>query len=107
MLMVINMKGCGELIKDTDKELIGEMKQENWGESILVTGMKIKNMVEEHSSTKMETDMMDIGSMDSHREKEEWYIKMKIFMKDNGTKEREMDMEYWPKEMEIILKVIG
>jgi hypothetical protein len=56
--------------------------------------MKIANTEEEHSSTKMETDMMVIGSMECPKEKVEWSIKMKIFMKVNGMKEREMVMEY-------------
>ena len=69
--MATNLKACGLLIKDTDKELIGEMKIRNCDESILVTGSRTKSTAEVHSFIKMEIDMMDTGSTASHREKVE------------------------------------
>lgn len=59
----ISMKACGVAIRDMDKELIGETKVESSVENTLVTGLKIRNMVEEPSSIKMETDTTAIGSM--------------------------------------------
>lgn len=59
--MEINMRVFGAEIKDMDKVLIGEMKVESWEENTQEIGLKTKNMVGEHFSIKMETDMMVTG----------------------------------------------
>ena len=64
-------KECGQVIRDTGKGHIGEMKVANSGESTLVTGMKTGNTEEVHSSIKMETDMMVTGLMVNHKVKVE------------------------------------
>jgi hypothetical protein len=67
----INTKACGREIEDTVRELTGETKQESCAENTLEIGLKIESMEEEHSSIKMEIDMMVIGSTDSHKERVE------------------------------------
>ena len=59
--MVINMKACGLWIKNTGKELIGEVKVQNYEENILEIGLKIKSTVGVHSFLKTVIVMMDIG----------------------------------------------
>ena len=59
--IVTNMKVCGLWIKNTDKELIGEWMVVNLEENILVIGLRIKSMVEGHSSSKIVIDMMVTG----------------------------------------------
>tara|TARA_B110000285_G_scaffold219901_1_gene271029 strand:+ start:241 stop:549 length:309 start_codon:yes stop_codon:yes gene_type:complete len=67
----INMKVCGLWTRNMVKVLIGEMTPINSEESTLVIGSKIKNMEEEHSSSKIVIDTMDIGSTVCHKEKVE------------------------------------
>jgi len=69
--MATNLKACGLLIKDKDKELIGEMKIRNCVGIILVNGTRTKSKAEVHSFIKMEKDMMDTGLTANHREKVE------------------------------------
>lgn len=59
--MVTSMRACGLLTRDTVRELIGEQKAVNSGESILEIGLKIKSTAEAHFSTKIKIDMMVIG----------------------------------------------
>jgi len=59
--MVINMKACGLWIKNMGKELIGEVKVQNYEENILEIGLKIKSTVGVHSFLKTVIVMMDIG----------------------------------------------
>jgi len=94
ILTEINTKECGPWTESTGKVLIGEMKAVNWEENILVIGLKIKNMEEEHFSLKIVIDMTDIGWMECHKEKVEWYTIMETFMKVNGTKVKEMVMGF-------------
>jgi hypothetical protein len=105
--MEISTKECGSKTGDMDKERIGGMKVENWGENTLETGLKTRNMEEERSFIRTETDMMGIGTVECHKEKEEWYIQMRTSMKANGTKVSVMVTVWWPSVMEIILKVTG
>jgi len=66
---VINTKVCGHLINVTDKAPIGEWSTKNLDVNTQVTGSKIRNMVEELSSTKMVTDTMVTGSMECPKAK--------------------------------------
>jgi hypothetical protein len=67
----ISMKVCGLWTRNMVKVLIGEMTLINSEENTLAIGSKIKNMEEEHSSSKIVIDTMDIGSMVCHKEKAE------------------------------------
>jgi hypothetical protein len=59
--MVINMKACGLWIKNMGKELIGEVKVQNYEENIQEIGLKIKSTVEVHFFLKTVIVTMDIG----------------------------------------------
>ena len=61
--MEISTKACGDRITDTAKVLTGEMRVESSEENIQEIGSRIRNMVEVHSSIKMEIDMTATGSM--------------------------------------------
>lgn len=64
-----SMRVSGREIRDMDRELTGETKVVNLEENTLEIGLKIRNMVEELSSTKMETVMMVIGWLECLKEK--------------------------------------
>ena len=61
--MAISMKACGSMINDMAKALIGAMKVESSVVNTLETGMKIRSMAEEHSSTRMEIVTTATGSL--------------------------------------------
>ena len=67
--MVISMKVCGPWIRNMDKVLTGEMTPISSEENILAIGLRIKNMEEELSFSKIVIGMMDIGSMECLKEK--------------------------------------
>jgi hypothetical protein len=59
--MVISMKACGLWIKNMGRELIGEVKVQNYEESIQAIGLRIKSMAEAHFFSKIVIVMTDIG----------------------------------------------
>lgn len=59
--METSMKVCGELTKDTDKELIGALKETNYAENTLVIGLKTRNTVEAPFSSKTATGTTGTG----------------------------------------------
>ena len=59
--ILINMKACGQWIRNMARGLIGGVKEINYEESIQVIGLKIKNTVGVPSFSKIAIDMMDIG----------------------------------------------
>ena len=59
--ILINMKACGQWIRNMARGLIGGVKEINYEESIQVIGLKIKNTVGEPFFSKIAIDMMDIG----------------------------------------------
>ena len=59
--ILINMKACGQWIRNMARGLIGGVKEINYEESIQAIGLKIKNTVEAPSFSKIAIDMMDIG----------------------------------------------
>ena len=64
-------RDSGREINATVRELTGVMSLESSVESILETGLKIRNMAEAHSSTRTEIDTMDTGLQGCHRVKAE------------------------------------
>lgn len=78
------MKACGLFINVTVKAHSGEWRIKNLEESILATGLKIRNMEEVHSFTKMVTDTTATGSMECLRVKDAWSMQMRVFMKVSG-----------------------
>jgi hypothetical protein len=69
--MEINMKACGQWIKNMVRVLTGEMKLESLEGNIQEIGSKIKSTVVEPSSLRIVIDMMVIGLMVCHRVKVE------------------------------------
>lgn len=69
--METSTKECGLETRDTVKVLTGVTREASSEESTLEIGLKIKSTVEAPSSTKMETDMTVIGSMECLKAKEE------------------------------------
>jgi len=61
ILKEINMKVCGQWIKNMAKEHTGDMKLVNSEENIQVIGLKTKSTEEEHSSLRTVIVMMDTG----------------------------------------------
>ena len=59
--ILINMKACGQWIRNMARGLIGGVKEINYEESIQAIGLKIKNTVGAPSFSKIAIDMMDIG----------------------------------------------
>ena len=59
--ILINMKACGQWIRNMARGLIGGVKEINYEESIQAIGLKIKNTVGVPSFSKIAIDMMDIG----------------------------------------------
>ncbi len=95
ILMAINIKEDGKLIKDMDKVLIGLLTLKiNWEDSTLVIGNLIKNKEEVLCSINLVTDMMVCGWIIYLMVKEEWYLKMEMFIKVCGFKVKEVAMVF-------------
>ena len=67
----INTKECGPWIRNTVREPTGEMTLESYVVNTQATGSKTRSTAVEPSSSRIVTDMMDIGSMACHRERVE------------------------------------
>ena len=55
----------------------------------------------------MELNMMEIGKIIKHKEKENSYILTEIFMMENGHKIKQKDMGFISTKMEVNMSVIG
>ncbi len=69
--METSTKVCGQWIRNMVKVLTGEMTPISLEENILAIGSRIRSMEEALSSLRIVIGMMDIGSMECHKEKEE------------------------------------
>jgi hypothetical protein len=87
------MRVCGKRTSDMVRVHIGDVKGESFEESILEIWLRIEDMGEVLSFTRMAIGMTGFGSLGRRRERAGSSIRMKTSMRVNGMRESVTDME--------------